>query len=39
VVSDDEDNTTSEAPQKPQQKDDEQLKRAIEVLKTKTQKS
>ena len=39
TISEDEDNTTSEEPQKPQQKEDEQLRRAIEVLKNKTQKS
>src|SRR5438270_1753474 len=39
TISEDEDNTTSEEPQKPQQKEDEQLRRAIEVLKSKTQKS
>ena len=40
AISDDDDSTTSEEPQKPQQKkEDEQLHRAIEVLKAKTQKS
>src|ERR1041385_4384163 len=39
VISDDDDNNSSEEPQKPQHKEDEQLKRAIEVLKAKTQKS
>jgi carboxyl-terminal processing protease len=39
VISDDDDNTTTEEPQKPQPKEDEQLRRAIEVLKTKAQKS
>jgi carboxyl-terminal processing protease len=38
TVSDDDDNTTDE-PQKVQPKEDEQLRRAIEVLKTKAQKS
>ncbi len=40
VVTDDDDNTTTtEEPQKPQPKEDEQLRRAIEVLGKKTQKS
>ena len=41
VVSDDDDGSTAapEEPQKTQPKEDEQLRRAIEVLKTKTQKS
>lgn len=40
VITDDDDNTTTtEEPQKPQPKDDEQLRRAIEVLGKKVQKS
>jgi carboxyl-terminal processing protease len=39
VISDEDDNTTADEPQKPQQKEDEQLRRAIEVLKAKTQKA
>ena len=40
VITDDDDNTTTtEEPQKPQPKDDEQLRRAIEVLGKKPQKS
>ena len=40
AISDDDDSTpTTEEPQKPTQKEDEQLRRAIEVLKTKNQKS
>ena len=38
TISEDDDNSTEE-PQKPQPKEDEQLRRAIEVLKTKVQKS
>ena len=38
ALSDDDDNNTPDEPQKPQ-KEDEQLRRAIEVLKTKAQKS
>ncbi|HEV7550455.1 MAG TPA: S41 family peptidase [Candidatus Angelobacter sp.] len=39
AVSDDDDSNTTEEPQKAQPKEDEQLRRAIEVLKTKAQKS
>ncbi|MCU1219457.1 MAG: carboxyl-terminal protease, partial [Candidatus Angelobacter sp.] len=39
AVSDDDDSNTTEEPQKAQPKEDEQLRRAIEVLKTKVQKS
>jgi len=39
TISEDDDNTATEEPQKPQQKEDEQLRRAIEVLKTRMQKS
>src|SRR5580765_1356295 len=39
VISDDDDNSTTEEPPKAQPKEDEQLRRAIEVLKTKVQKS
>jgi len=39
AISDDDDSTSTEEPQKAQPKEDEQLRRAIEVLKTKTQKS
>jgi carboxyl-terminal processing protease len=39
AVSDDDDSTPADEPQKTQPKEDEQLRRAIEVLKTKTQKS
>jgi carboxyl-terminal processing protease len=39
AISDDDDSSPSEEPQKTQPKEDEQLRRAIEVLKTKTQKS
>jgi len=39
AISDDDDSTTTEEPQKTQPKEDEQLRRAIEVLKTKAQKS
>ena len=37
IVTDDDDNTPDEQPQKEKQKDDEQLRRAIEVLKSKGQ--
>jgi carboxyl-terminal processing protease len=37
IVTDDDDNTPDEQPQKEKQKDDEQLRRGIEVLKTKGQ--
>jgi carboxyl-terminal processing protease len=39
AISDDDDSNSTEEPQKPQPKEDEQLRRAIEVLKTKVQKS
>ncbi len=39
AVSDDDDSNPTDEPQKAQPKEDEQLRRAIEVLKTKTQKS
>ncbi len=39
AVSDDDDSNPTDEPQKVQPKEDEQLRRAIEVLKTKTQKS
>ena len=39
AVSDDDDSNPTDEPQKTQPKEDEQLRRAIEVLKTKTQKS
>jgi carboxyl-terminal processing protease len=39
AVSDDDDSSPNDEPQKTQPKEDEQLRRAIEVLKTKTQKS
>jgi carboxyl-terminal processing protease len=39
AITDDDDNSAPEEPQKPPQKEDEQLRRAIEVLKTKAQKS
>jgi carboxyl-terminal processing protease len=39
AISDDDDSNSIEEPQKPQPKEDEQLRRAIEVLKTKVQKS
>lgn len=39
VISDDDDSTPSAEPQKTQPKEDEQLRRAIDVLKTKTQKA
>jgi carboxyl-terminal processing protease len=39
AISEDDDSTTTDEPQKAQPKEDEQLRRAIEVLKTKTQKS
>jgi carboxyl-terminal processing protease len=39
AISDDDDSSPAEEPQKTQPKEDEQLRRAIEVLKTKTQKS
>lgn len=41
TVSDDEDNSSTDEPQKPQpkEKEDEQLRRALELLKTKVQKS
>jgi len=39
IVSDDDDSTTPDEPQKAQPKDDDQLHRAIEVLKMKAQKS
>ncbi|HEV7676167.1 MAG TPA: S41 family peptidase [Candidatus Angelobacter sp.] len=39
AVSEDDDSNTTEEPQKTQPKEDEQLRRAIEVLKTKAQKS
>ena len=39
TISDDDDSTSTEEPQKVQPKEDEQLRRAIEVLKTKVQKS
>jgi carboxyl-terminal processing protease len=39
ALSDDDDSNSIEEPQKPQPKEDEQLRRAIEVLKTKVQKS
>jgi carboxyl-terminal processing protease len=39
AVSDDDDSNSTEEPQKTQPKEDEQLRRAIEVLKTKGQKS
>ncbi|HXA84480.1 MAG TPA: S41 family peptidase [Candidatus Dormibacteraeota bacterium] len=39
AVSDDDDSNPIDEPQKAQPKEDEQLRRAIEVLKTKTQKS
>ena len=38
-VSDDDDSSTTDEPQKTQPKEDEQLRRAIEVLKAKAQKS
>jgi carboxyl-terminal processing protease len=38
VISDDDDSTATPEPQKPQQKEDEQLRKAIEVLKARTQK-
>jgi carboxyl-terminal processing protease len=38
TISDDDDSSTTEEPQKVQPKEDEQLRRAIEVLKTKGQK-
>jgi carboxyl-terminal processing protease len=38
AISEDDDSTTTDEPQKAQPKEDEQLRRAIEVLKTKTQK-
>jgi len=39
AISDDDDSNPNDEPQKTQPKEDEQLRRAIEVLKTKTQKS
>lgn len=39
VISEDDDSNSTEEPQKTQPKEDEQLRRAIEVLKAKTQKS
>jgi carboxyl-terminal processing protease len=39
AISEDDDSNTTDEPQKAQPKEDEQLRRAIEVLKTKTQKS
>ncbi len=39
AISDDDDSTTTPEPQKPQQKEDEQLRKAIEVLKARTQKA
>jgi carboxyl-terminal processing protease len=39
VISDDDDSTATPEPQKPQQKEDEQLRKAIEVLKARTQKA
>jgi carboxyl-terminal processing protease len=39
AISDDDDSNSTEEPQKTQPKEDEQLRRAIEVLKTKAQKS
>jgi carboxyl-terminal processing protease len=39
AVSEDDDSSPNDEPQKTQPKEDEQLRRAIEVLKTKTQKS
>jgi len=39
AISDDDDSSPNEEPQKAQPKEDEQLRRAIEVLKTKAQKS
>jgi carboxyl-terminal processing protease len=39
AISEDDDSNTNEEPQKTQPKEDEQLRRAIEVLKTKAQKS
>jgi carboxyl-terminal processing protease len=39
AISDDDDSNPTDEPQKAQPKEDEQLRRAIEVLKTKTQKS
>jgi carboxyl-terminal processing protease len=39
AVSDDDDSSTSDEPQKTQPKEDDQLRRAIEVLKAKAQKS
>ena len=39
AITDDDDNSTTEEPQKAQPKEDEQLRRAIEVLKAKAQKS
>jgi carboxyl-terminal processing protease len=39
AISDDDDSATNDEPQKVQPKEDEQLRRAIEVLKTKAQKS
>jgi carboxyl-terminal processing protease len=39
VISDDDDSTAAPEPQKPQQKEDEQLRKAIEVLKARTQKA
>jgi len=39
TISEDEDTSTEEPQQKPQQKEDEQLRRAIEVLNKKVQKS
>jgi len=38
AISEDDDSTTTDEPQKAQPKEDEQLRRAIEVLKTKAQK-
>ncbi|MGC2742238.1 MAG: S41 family peptidase, partial [Candidatus Angelobacter sp.] len=39
AISDDDDSSPNDEPQKTQPKEDEQLRRAIEVLKTKAQKS
>jgi carboxyl-terminal processing protease len=39
AITDDDDSNTPDEPQKPQQKEDEQLRRAIEILKAKAQKS
>ena len=39
AISDDDDSTPNDEPQKPQPKEDEQLRRAIEVLKNKAQKT